>query len=95
MRRNTREAIELRWIGCGHVNLSEEIMRNHTKLRALELADEVAVLIYWATRGFFKEIYGLNLVWPVEKFCMITIIDRIGIRKTSTTACGSFYCRLS
>ena len=27
-------------------------MRDHTKLRAFELADEVAVLIYRATRGF-------------------------------------------
>jgi hypothetical protein len=26
-------------------------MRDHTKLRAFELADEVAVLIYRATRG--------------------------------------------
>ncbi len=35
-------------------------MRDHTKLRAFELADEVAVLIYRATRGFPKEeIYGL------------------------------------
>jgi len=36
-------------------------MRDHTKLRAFELADEVAVLIYQATRGFPKEeIYGLT-----------------------------------
>ena len=36
-------------------------MRDHTKLRAFELADEVAVLIYRATRGFPKEeIYGLT-----------------------------------
>ena len=36
-------------------------MRDHTKLRAFELADEVAVLIYRATRGFSKEeIYGLT-----------------------------------
>jgi four helix bundle protein len=35
-------------------------MRDHTKLRAFELADEVAVMIYRATRGFPKEeIYGL------------------------------------
>jgi four helix bundle protein len=35
-------------------------MRDHAKLRAFELADEVAVLIYRATRGFPKEeIYGL------------------------------------
>ena len=27
-------------------------MRDHTKLRAFELADEVAVLIYRTTRGF-------------------------------------------
>jgi four helix bundle protein len=37
------------------------MMRDHTKLRAFELADEVAVLIYRATRGFPKEeIYGLT-----------------------------------
>ena len=36
-------------------------MRDHTKLRAFELADEVTVLIYRATRGFPKEeIYGLT-----------------------------------
>lgn len=36
-------------------------MRDHTKLRAFELADEVAFLIYRATRGFPKEdIYGLT-----------------------------------
>ena len=36
-------------------------MRDHTKLRAFELADEVALLIYRATREFPKEeIYGLT-----------------------------------
>ena len=36
-------------------------MRDHTKLRAFELADDVAVLIYKVTRGFPKdEIYGLT-----------------------------------
>jgi four helix bundle protein len=36
-------------------------MRDHTKLRAFELADEVAVLIYRITRGFPREeIYGLT-----------------------------------
>ncbi|MDD2706722.1 MAG: four helix bundle protein [Verrucomicrobiae bacterium] len=36
-------------------------MRDHTKLRAFELADEVAILIYRITRGFPKEeIYGLT-----------------------------------
>jgi len=36
-------------------------MRDHTKLRAFELADEATVLIYRATRGFPKEeIYGLT-----------------------------------
>ena len=30
-------------------------MRDHTKLRAFELADEVAVLIYQVTRRFPKE----------------------------------------
>ena len=35
-------------------------MRDHTKLRAFELADEVAVLIYQATKRFPREeIYGL------------------------------------
>ena len=35
-------------------------MRDHTKLRAFELADEVVVLIYQITRGFpNEEIYGL------------------------------------
>jgi len=36
-------------------------MRDHTKLRAFELADEVALLIYRATMEFPKEeIYGLT-----------------------------------
>jgi len=36
-------------------------MRDHTKLRAFELADEVAVLTYRITRVFPKdEIYGLT-----------------------------------
>jgi len=36
-------------------------MRDHTKLRAFELADEMAVFIYQATRRFPKdEIYGLT-----------------------------------
>ena len=35
-------------------------MRDHTKLRAFELADEVALLIYQVTAGFPKEErYGL------------------------------------
>ena len=36
-------------------------MRDHTKLRAFELADEVAVLIYRVTAGFPKEeLYNLT-----------------------------------
>ena len=36
-------------------------MRNHTKLRAFELADEVAMLVYRATRKFPKEeVYGMT-----------------------------------
>ena len=36
-------------------------MRDHTKLRAFELGDEVAVLIYRVTAGFPKEeSYGLT-----------------------------------
>jgi len=36
-------------------------MRDHTKLRAFALADEVAVLIYRVTRNFPKdEMYGLT-----------------------------------
>ncbi len=36
-------------------------MRDHKKLRAFELADEVAVMIYQITRTFPKEeIYGLT-----------------------------------
>ena len=36
-------------------------MRDHTKLRAFELADEVVFLIYRATRMFPKEeVYGLT-----------------------------------
>ena len=36
-------------------------MRDHTKLRAFELADEVALFTYRATRAFpKKEVYGLT-----------------------------------
>lgn len=36
-------------------------MRDHTKLRAFELADELVVMIYQVTRAFPKEeIYGLT-----------------------------------
>ena len=36
-------------------------MRDHTKLRAFELADEVALLVYKITAGFPKEeLYGLT-----------------------------------
>ena len=36
-------------------------MRDHTKLRAFELADEVAIIIYQVTRDFPKEeLYGLT-----------------------------------
>lgn len=36
-------------------------MRDHTKLRAFELADDIALRIYLVTRGFPKEeIYGLT-----------------------------------
>ena len=36
-------------------------MRDHTKLRAFELADEVAVLVYRMTSGFPREeLYGLT-----------------------------------
>ena len=36
-------------------------MRDHTKLRAFELADEVAMLIYRVTAGFPKEeLFGLT-----------------------------------
>lgn len=36
-------------------------MRDHTKLRAFKLVDEVTILIYQATRNFPKdELYGLT-----------------------------------
>jgi len=36
-------------------------MRDHTKLRAFELADEVAILVYRVTGGFPKEeLFGLT-----------------------------------
>ncbi len=36
-------------------------MRDHTKLKAFELADELAVLIYQITKSFPKEeVYGLT-----------------------------------
>ncbi|MBX9577710.1 MAG: four helix bundle protein [Chthoniobacterales bacterium] len=39
----------------------KHFMRDHTKLRAFQLADEVAILIYKSTQNFPKEeIYGLT-----------------------------------
>ena len=36
-------------------------MRDHTQLRAFELADEVVMLVYRATSGFLKEeLFGLT-----------------------------------
>ncbi|MBI4777909.1 four helix bundle protein [Candidatus Desantisbacteria bacterium] len=36
-------------------------MRDHTKLRAFELVDEVAMLVYRVTAGFLKEeLFGLT-----------------------------------
>jgi four helix bundle protein len=36
-------------------------MRDHTKLRALELADELAILVYRVTAGFPREeLFGLT-----------------------------------
>ncbi|MGH7180999.1 MAG: four helix bundle protein, partial [Nitrospiraceae bacterium] len=36
-------------------------MRDHTRLRAFELADEVVLLVYQATAGFPKdELFGLT-----------------------------------
>lgn len=36
-------------------------MRDHTKLRAFELADEVALIVYQVTKNFPKEeVYGLT-----------------------------------
>jgi len=36
-------------------------MRDHTKLRAFEMADEIAVLLYHVTAGFPREeLYGLT-----------------------------------
>ena len=38
-----------------------EVIRDHTKLRAFELADDVAVLVYKATQTFPREeLYGLT-----------------------------------
>lgn len=35
-------------------------MRDHKKLRAFQMADEIAVLIYQVTKGFPKEeLFGL------------------------------------
>jgi len=37
------------------------LMRDHTRLRAFEMADEVAILVYKVTVGFPKEeMYGLT-----------------------------------
>ena len=39
----------------------EENVSNHTKLRAIELADELVIMIYQTIKGFPKEeVYGLT-----------------------------------
>jgi hypothetical protein len=43
------------------LRLQASIMRDHTKLRAFELADEVVMLVYRTTAGFPKEeMFGLT-----------------------------------
>lgn len=43
------------------MRLWEKIVRNHKKLRAFILADEIAIMIYRITLGFPKEeVYGLT-----------------------------------
>ena len=47
----------------------EQIMLDHTKLRAFELADEVALLIYQVTAGFPREeLYG-SIVESIDRNC--------------------------
>ena len=49
----------LRYLGYRLIDCRN--MRDHTKLRAFKLADEIAVLIYKVIKGFPKdEIYGLT-----------------------------------
>jgi len=52
-------------------------MRNHNKLRAFELADEVAVLIYRTTKGF-----------PVEAEKVLSALIR-SMRKTRQSSAFS------
>ena len=57
-------------------------MRDHTKLRAFELADEVAILTYQVTARFPKEeLYGL--VSQMRRAC------RPGLGPTKLTGCNN------
>jgi hypothetical protein len=52
-------------------------MRHHTKLRAFELADELAVSIYRVTAGFPREeLYGLKQVNRLKRYRKILTLNR-------------------
>jgi hypothetical protein len=42
-------------LGWSSEKQEEKNVRNHTKLRAFELADELVIMIYRATKSFPKE----------------------------------------
>lgn len=48
-------------------------MRDHTKLRAFELADEVALLIYQVTAGFPKEEQRFRFLLTSLKVAHVTV----------------------
>ncbi|MBW1727384.1 MAG: four helix bundle protein [Deltaproteobacteria bacterium] len=64
-------------------------MRDHTKLRAFELADEVVVLVYQVTARFPKEeLYGLtsqmrraavSIPSNIVEGCAIKFIEAFGL----------------
>lgn len=47
-------------------------MRDHTKLRAFEMADEVVMLVYQVTAGFPREeMYGLSSVPTFSRYACV------------------------